>query len=70
MVKVPHIKVCGESQEKCAKLIPSFVSSANYDGIVQWNLGLRTQSVPGGGSTFKLLDFRVKFPHLKQCELN
>jgi hypothetical protein len=32
---------------------------------VQWNLELRTQSVPGDGSTFKLFDFRVKFPHKK-----
>jgi hypothetical protein len=54
MVKVPHIKVCRDSQEKCAKLIPSFVSSANYDSIVQWNLELRKQSVPGDGSTFEL----------------
>jgi hypothetical protein len=34
---------------------------------IQWNLELRTQSVPGDGSTFKLFDFRVKFP---QCKLN
>jgi hypothetical protein len=32
---------------------------------IQWNLELRTQSVPGDGSTFKLFDFRVKFPHKK-----
>jgi hypothetical protein len=32
---------------------------------IQWNLELQTQSVPGDGSTFKLFDFRVKFPHKK-----
>jgi hypothetical protein len=37
---------------------------------LQWNLELRTQSVPGDGSTFKLFDFRVKFPHKKYCKLN
>jgi hypothetical protein len=33
--------------------------------ILQWTLELRTQSVLGDGSTFKLFDFRVKFPHKK-----
>jgi hypothetical protein len=32
---------------------------------IQLNLELRTQYVPGDGSTFKLFDFRVKFPHKK-----
>jgi hypothetical protein len=32
---------------------------------IQWNLELRTQSVPGDGSTFKLFDSRVKFSHKK-----
>ena len=32
---------------------------------VQWTLEIRTQSVPRGGSTFNLFDFRVKFPHKK-----
>jgi hypothetical protein len=33
--------------------------------LIQWTLESRTQSVPRGGSTFNLFDFRVKFSHKK-----
>jgi hypothetical protein len=45
--------------------IPDMYDSEVFLNEVQWNLELRTQSVPGNGSTFKLLDFQVKFFHKK-----
>jgi hypothetical protein len=48
-----------KTEEKC-QTVPC-VSRSHF--TLQWNLELRTQSVPGDGSTFKLFDFRVKFPH-------
>jgi hypothetical protein len=32
---------------------------------ILWNLELQAQSIRGDGSTLKLLDFCVKYPHLK-----
>jgi hypothetical protein len=41
--------------------VPTSVWSMGKENTVE----LRTQAVPGDGSTFKLFDFRVKFPHKK-----
>jgi hypothetical protein len=44
-------------------LLESHNKSINNIEQIQWTLESRTQSVPQGGSTFNLFDFRVKFPH-------
>ena len=49
-------------------------SGQNF-GTVQKNSAQRStvdsrKSVPRGGLTFNLFDFRVKFPHKKKCKLN
>ena len=55
-VKLPHAVIVGGD---------GGVSSGAVTSNIEWTLESLTQSVPRGGSTFNLFDFRVKFPHKK-----
>jgi hypothetical protein len=55
---------CSACVALCSVIVHLYIYIYIYI-YIQWNVEPRTQSVPGDGSTFKLFDFQVKFPHKK-----